>query len=484
LETPSKFLDLPPSDVVCRIVAAKNMGIIKISVSAHPATLLWSSALFDGVSEFFRLNSDESEKDLADYIRNAATPLAKKAQLALLSPASTSLFVNIAAPKIWLSVTSKNEEGALFLDAGMLKVASKKEEGKTEMNWDIQARDIQVNFAKGRPLMSYKDTFVHNYFAGLHDLNGRNDSCIVRPFNVSAVTCDKAFSKDHSTLKSGFHFNGGPMRSMEVHVSPICLNLVDGEVLARSFGKWYARGINRVQRRCTSQDAPVAKPEIIRDAQGYSLAMSRINESLLRHISLEVDKIELAVEGHSKGYSNVSDERSFISLDSYHEFSPPTRTYLVELFQIRLRRYVQGQRAYTNLMLTDASIVRLRDGASYIPLKSCKDRIDSQYCILVRSLRSSPLSNLGGLATVQEDNEATNVTPVVNATLLHDGFAHLDEVEIDFDSVVLRVTPTTLKDCSKAFRRLVELVQVMTKEMERKVHEEGRKARRKDRRGK
>jgi hypothetical protein len=67
--------------------------------------------------------------------------------------------------------------------------------------------------------------------------------------------------------------------------------------------------------------------------------------------------------------------------------------------------------------------------------------------------------------------------------LFHDKEQHLDEVEIDTDSVVIRVTPTSLKDCAKAVRRALELVQLATREMERKVHEEGRKARLRDSEG-
>jgi len=42
----------------------------------------------------------------------------------------------------------------------------------------------------------------------------------------------------------------------------------------------------------------------------------------------------------------------------------------------------------------------------------------------------------------------------------------------------------SLKDCTKGIKKIVELVQLMTREMERKVHEEGRKARRRDAIGK
>ena len=43
--------------------------------------------------------------------------------------------------------------------------------------------------------------------------------------------------------------------------------------------------------------------------------------------------------------------------------------------------------------------------------------------------------------------------------------------------MILRVTPTTLKDCTKGIRKIAELMQLITRAMERKVHEEGRKAR-------
>lgn len=125
--------------------------------------------------------------------------------------------------------------------------------------------------------------------------------------------------------------------------------------------------------------------------------------------------------------------------------------------------------------MNDASILRLKDGSQFSPFKSRLDAVDAQYRVLVRSVANTREP------TIHSSDSPINTprTPIVQASLLHDGHSHLDEVEVDIDSVVLRVTPTTLKDCAKAFRRIAELTQVATKEMERKVHEEGRKARRK-----
>ncbi len=75
-------------------------------------------------------------------------------------------------------------------------------------------------------------------------------------------------------------------------------------------------------------------------------------------------------------------------------------------------------------------------------------------------------------------------TGIIKASLLHDSKEHLDEVDVEIDSIVVRVTPTTLKDCAKGLQKVVELAQLVTREMERKVHEEGRKARLRDLRGK
>ena len=76
------------------------------------------------------------------------------------------------------------------------------------------------------------------------------------------------------------------------------------------------------------------------------------------------------------------------------------------------------------------------------------------------------------------ENREEAATYLLSATLFHDTVQHLDEVEIDIDSVTVRVTPTSLKDSAKGLQRFLELVELTTKEMERKVHEEGRNARR------
>lgn len=473
LYTASSFLELPPSGTVCRLAAGKDMDAFRLSVSAHPATLVWTTSLLDCITEFFIDRAIDIGNDLAQHIRTAATPLARKAQLALVSPGSSRVYLNIAAPKIWVPlVTKTSNDGTLFLDAGTLQMSSTKDEAETELHWSVRARDIGVNYVRAgnHNTRVRAESRVHRRSSstGLpFASSGRLvETSVIRPFSIDATS---RIVHDITHLR-GVSFTE-PMRRIQVDFSPICLNLVDAEVLARSFGKWYARGLHSVRRRVASTDKtrsdgpPGVGNEV--DQQPLVLHHSEISRTL----SFSVEKFEMALEGHSK-ISNSMDERSTQSFDSLIENAPPTRAYLVEIFQISVITSKVGNTDSTRLDVTDVSINRLKDASSYTPLNVRRDIIESENRILVRSDENSD----GG----DEDHPHP---AVLQAKLLRNRVSHLDEVEVDIDSVVLRVTPTTLKDCAKAFRRIVELAQLMTKEMERKVHEEGRKARRRGRDG-
>jgi hypothetical protein len=186
-------------------------------------------------------------------------------------------------------------------------------------------------------------------------------------------------------------------------------------------------------------------------------------------MSLRIKKLEIALEGHSKTQLLVDDDRSLAPLDSFHKSSPSTRAYVVEVIGIDITRLRLSQQTKTSFSVSDAGIVRLADGSSYNPMSVRREVSETQYTILSRCF--SPNKSLGGGA-------------VLTASHFHDGITHLDEVEVDIASTVLRVTPTTLKDCAKAIKKIAEVTQLLTREMERKVHEEGRQARRRDRSGK
>jgi Vacuolar sorting-associated protein 13, N-terminal len=479
LLTPSKYLELPEEGIVCRIVAGKDHDTFKLSISAHPATLVWTTSLSDSVSEFFSEKSSDLQKDLTLHIRNFATPMARKAQLALLSPASLSLHLNIAAPKVWIPLISGDAEGSLVLDAGTLRFVSSKDEGETEVQWRVHARDIGAKFVRGLSLTRFANQPFPNFRTFAAIPIGQGQSVVVRPFSIDAS----------SSILRGAELNDNVLladsiRNIDISISPICLNLVDAEIIARLIGKLYSRGLHRVRRDSPKQDF-FGMDGTIKDT-GIQLSFQDIKWSdLPRVISVQIEKVEIALEGHSKQVLN-SDERSMTSLDtSFQEYAPPTRAYLVEIFKICAKKSSLRHTEVTRVSIVDASIVRLRDVAQYSPLTIRREVIESENCIFVRSQdRSSAIP----LPTVLDDKHRpsgatlgeNSRSGIFRASFLHNGLAHLDEVEVDIDSVILRITPTTLKDCSKAFRRIMELGHLVTKEMERKVHEQGRNARRRN----
>lgn len=468
LSTPSTFLELPPKGTVCRVIAGKNQNTSKLSISAHPATLVWTSTLSDSIAEFFADQAAENHTDFASHIRSAATPLARKAQLALLSPASLAFHLNIEAPKVWIPLISNTSEGMLFLDAGTLRMSSSKEEGDTEIQWDVHARDIGANFVRGINSPRFRDdSYVYGRTQGVTP-TGRGETSVVKPFSIDA---NSRILRDLTPVEDVPFAD--PIRSVEVIISSVCLNLVDAEMLARFLGKLYARGLHGVRRRELSESL-TQRTKITPHDSDFRLAKDEFKRSDHPKIfTVKVEKIELALEGHSKNLS-ISDDRSMASIETLQDNAPPTRVYLVEIFQILLKKSCLGHTEITRLSVADASIFRLSDVSMYAPLNVRRDNLNSENCILVRAA----VRTASDKRQDDSDSEKNQNCEVFRAALLHNQVAHLDEVEVDIDSVILRVTPTTLKDCAKAFRRIMELTQLVTKEMERKVHEEGRKARR------
>jgi hypothetical protein len=464
--TPSSFLDLPPFGTACRLVAGKSDDAFKISISANPATLVWTTSFFDGIAEFWVDKLSTSKTDLTEHIRNVATPLARKAQLALLSPSSFSLHLNIAAPKVWVPLVAAKSEGTLLLDAGLIKMSSSKDEGEVEAQWNFEARDMGVIFERGlnfSRLGSEAYWALRSYTAQVTRNVPSRDTAILRPISIEA----QSLLVHNESLSDC-------MRVIEVNVSPICFNLVDAEILARSFGKWYARGIHRFRHRVSvgdrSKEPPPLRKETVEPLEASHEDIR--GKSLPRAISIQLQKLELALEGHSKRIAPASDDKSSASMDSIPELAPPTRAYLVEISQISLSKTTNAHIERTMVLVSDISIVRLPEASIYTPTDgSYTGLTETENCILIRT---DPPHR--GVDTFPEHQD--NTSGLVRLSFLHNGHCHLDEVEMDIESIILKVTPTTLKDCAKAFRRIAELAQLTTKEMERKVHEEGRKARR------
>jgi Vacuolar sorting-associated protein 13, N-terminal/N-terminal region of Chorein or VPS13 len=527
-----RVLALPPPGVVCRVSAASDFMSLTLGVSAHPATLVWNTLCIESIAEFFSTPSVELKTEVTRQLQNVATPLARKALLAFLSPSAIALNLNIAAPKLWFPISPRRSDGAVCLDAGKFRVECHKGMSKTDTKWNVDARDIQVMFV--RPNKSSPTSENH----GDSPISDAEEVSIIKPLHVriDAELCEKQTSTTNTGGEYEFHrnrdngmANDGPSRRIDITVSPICLNLVDAEVLARAIGKWYASGLVKAKKRVSTKSEPAKehnKREFVdSDAENAATESLSKQKSSSDKYSLQIERIELALEGHSKPLVPPTREHSMLidtEVREVYSTGPTTRTYLLELFGIDLRRSGQGGATKTILMVSDASIVKIQGDAAFSPSKPNHQRAeDPQNTILIREEKDIPRSNTfsdelhclvppstpstkisrvrvdhsfetprlqlspGNFAdSFEKPSFATAVdTGILCVNLFHDKEQHLDEVEIDMDSVVIRVTPTSLKDCAKAVRRALELVQLVTREMERKVHEEGRKARQRDREG-
>lgn len=483
IQSATSFMDLPPRGVVCRFALARHNPSKKVSFSAHPATLIWTRRCFDALAEFFGAPSTKMKTELTRHLRNVSTPLARKAQLAFLSQSNFQFHINVAAPKVWVPFSSKVSDGSVLLDAGNFQIACAKADGTPYTDWSLDASDIQINYARW-----HLSEVRQRISSALIDTPSRQMIPIIRPFQVHAASGVKkhdavdGFAEDYSKYT-------GAINSLDVRISPICLNLVDVEVLARAIGKWYSQGVMAVRGRALEKETSPQK----RSGADQSVIRPSKNEGNSNHfiphcLSLYVEKIEMALEGHSK--VTLSDEKSVDTHETsiLGEVGLHTRTYVVELFQISVRRSRHHQTTSTRLLVNDASIVQVRDSADYVPMMERHQAVAPQYCILERRQPKADSSHSSASFRPLHDGIAPQPNrpgkEILKASLFHDRGVHLDEVEIDIEAFIMRVTPTSLKDCVKGIRKIVELIQLMTKEMERKVHEEGRKARQRGNNGK
>ena len=458
LRQTNAYMDLPPPGVVCRLAAAREKGSTKFSLSAHPATLMWTRECFDAVAEFFGAPSTKMQTELTSHLKHAATPLARKAQLAFLSQSTLLIHLNISAPKIWIPLAD-GTDGALFFDSGNLRYSYNKENGRSNISWDLEASDIQVNFARWQ-LLRVRERLSNPFSYAFAESPKQGMTSIIRPFQINAVGgMQERELTTEITSGDSLKYNGS-VRFLDISISTIALNLVDAEVLARAIGKWYSQGLLRARGRVSSKSKYRYEDQkafsSTHEIQERAARNFQSRNSTPQYLSLSVEKIEMALEGHSK--MNFPDEKSVESHDTtlFGQFASPTRTYIVEVFKLCWERTKNHDIIANKLLVADASIVQLKAPSEYTPMKYRHQACESQYSILERGIHDG------------------NESPILSVNILHDGTIHLDEVEVDIDPVILRVTPTTLKDCTKGIRKIAELMQLITRTMERKVHEEGR----------
>ena len=501
LVDPDSLMDHLPLGVVCRVSATSDTNLLRLSISAHPATLVWSKASIDAVAEFFASPSVELRTEVTKQLRNVATPLAKRALLAIMSPSALELRMNINAPKFWFPISGETSDGAVFFDAGKFILSISKQELRTDTMWNLTARDIQMQFIR-QP--------KRGHFT-LGESSLQHAMSVIEPLqlNVEAILAERDLDLPQgnpafvgmSTLSSN-----GPWRKLDIVISPICLNLVDAEILARAIGKWYASGLVNVKTRRKGNEARKSVRNKFKLNEGLLLDAVQIVTSGVEIMSVHIERFEMALEGHSK----TNDWNGNTGIFPCDRTEPMVRTYVVELLGINIGRLRQQGITRSKFLVSDIRIMRVKDDRGFNPVVSELGLADLPHCILVRlnkdltssgkmssvlSPQSEGTRNCAEFATSRRHVLSGNISQLVeerseihrsavledpcflSVYFLHDQHLHLDEVEVDMNAIVLRVTPITLKDCSKGFSKVMELAQVVTREMERKVHEEGRKAR-------
>ena len=579
-KTPDEIVivDKQPDGVVCRVLASVDQSGVVVSVSAQPATLIWNKECLDAIADSFASQSPEMRSVLRGQLKNAATPLAHRAQLALMSPTSITLRANIDAPKLWVPITSEvaNKDGSVgtakesgseicegvFLDAGRIKINILKAEGVNDTNWDMFARDMQVKFVRGKRA-AVPHIRASNDSAGFCCQSPTEEIPVVYPLHINLVA--NIFGEKERDVSmeqrrpNATHSDS--MSKISVTIGDVRLNLADVDVLARGIGKWSAAKLLRVRQRNKSRKQGLGgylrkenSSRSLRSLKTFAADKERkeneeeekVGEPALEMV-VSAKKVEMTLEGFSKTVSVASGKVSE---------PQDKRTYLVQLLGIEVNREKCGHQTSSQFTLEDVSVVQMRaygmtshqsPALTTPPLvgyRRLQPSEEARHQVLARAAVSEPpvsssgfgrvgpnppfsphkqvrqqypqftspqtfksntvssglhefeTPSMGGatdpharrvasegtfdssLFTAEEVvNQSCSINPILSLSHLHDGKKHLDEVEIDVEAFVVRVTPISLKDCAQCLRRIVDLGQLMTQEMERKIHEEGRTAR-------
>ena len=168
----------------------------------------------------------------------------------------------INAPKLWIPVSAKTMDGAMFLDAGLIKMNILKKELTKDTTRDVDVSDIQVKFngvMSEEGFSSYESSSKSNHSITKQESNERKAIHIILPFNVHmfsniAETANipkiRSLREDSNSSKrsdlvdyieNSQYF--GYVNRVHVGIGKISLNLVDADVLAKAIGRWYAIGI-------------------------------------------------------------------------------------------------------------------------------------------------------------------------------------------------------------------------------------------------
>lgn len=385
-------------------------------------------------------------------------------------------------------------DGALFVDSGKLKMFVSKPEQVTTVHWVADSTNIQVKFVRGLSSLFQSDN-IESSSPNLS--NSREDIPVILPFEIH-LTFDKIGEGPRVKPREDVENSSNASETFEkkssklqIRFSKISLNLVDVEVLAKAIGNWYAMQLLSVKRRGEGLE--------INDRKN-SLHLSSKNTACLS-ISVSIKSIEMMLEGQQTFSSTNENNQRQSTIGK----RPPKRTYTVQILGIRITRNVNSCIRNSQLTVNDIRIVQMGRKHKGRLIKTTKSSEFAQHQILTfghapktKELALSgnkmfpnhrmnpPKDDFGtcdeaGSSPWHSTHPNTSDSEIsegaLTATLLHDEGNHINDVDIDLNYLCIHITPTSLSDFSHALSRILELIEIMTRGMERKVHEAGRSAR-------
>lgn len=476
---------------VCRAVARADGLDFSLDLTAHPATVLWNQEC-----AAFVLDWSASVMNVGRFIsqlKNATTPGAHRAQIALLYPTSFSLSLDISAPKLWIPVSRELKAGALLLDAGRLTMNVSKPKQSMQTDIDLDVGNINIMLAQeiyglGERLDKNDLTFLIR--AKKKFVN------IVQPFQIHikgenghSVDIEDTTDDDFSPLLDGISAG-----KVSITVGAIYLNLIDVEKLAKALGRLLASGVSRMQQ--ISESGVLAKANLYSTAQNTDVMST--SQSHATDLRIFVESVEMLLESYSSTESSPSERVKMRN-----------RSYLVDIRRIRIHKRSMGMKSFSRFSISDANVQlaeaeqgtrRLKSGAEQIfaSIFATPDQVDGcdvstshdheapytptrkketsvQYKTPLRTPKS--LSFFPLTPMLESTNLAFTATDLIQGCHFHDGENHGDEIEFDVMPAVIKITPTSIQDCAGAVERLFECGILISREMERRVHESGRIAR-------
>jgi len=485
---------LPPRGVVCRLLASASSSGLSLTISACAATLIWNTAFLKTVADSFFPGRPSEMRVLHRQLRNAATPLAHKTQLALTSPNFLSLRINIDAPKLWFPISPKVSDGALFVDAGRLKMSLSKPEQVTTLHWVADSTKIQVKFVRG---LSRLFTYDNIESCSPTLSNSREDIPVILPFDIH-LTLDKIGEGPTVVAREDVENSSNTSETfreksskLKIRFSKISLNLVDVEVLAKAIGNWYATQLLSVKRRGEGLEMRDPQPSF-HPSNNHTICLS---------ISVSIKSIEMMLEGQQTFLSSNEKNQKYSSIGE----RIPKRTYKVQILGIFISRNINNCIRNSHLKVNDIRIVqmgrkckgRLKETTNssefthhqilaFVGVNERKKLALSRSNLFLNHLMIPPKDDVRICGEAGSSpwhsahhhiSDLENYEGALTATLLQDESNHINDVDIDLNYLCIHITPTSLSDFSKALSRILELIEITTREMERRVHETGRTAR-------